>query len=122
MYKMSRTMFLFACMNFLHMIASQQMPGSDRDINGCLGSAGYTWCESSGECQRNWETPCIVSPDVSPDVSQDMNSQAIPFVCSLWFDGCNTCEVIQGAIRSCTMMYCMTTMEPACLAYPSDGH
>ncbi len=114
----SLSMFYATCMNLLCMSASQKMPGSDSDIHGCLGSAGYTWCESSGECQRLWETPCIVSPDV---VSQDMNSQEIPFVCSLWFDGCNTCEVIQGAIRSCTMMYCMTTMEPACLAYPS-GH
>lgn len=32
--------------------------GYDRDAHGCIGSAGYTWCASLGECVRNWETPC----------------------------------------------------------------
>ncbi len=31
------------------------MPGSDRDAHGCIGSAGYTWCESTGKCERPWE-------------------------------------------------------------------
>ncbi|RXJ71527.1 hypothetical protein CS022_20800 [Veronia nyctiphanis] len=31
------------------------MPGSDRDEYGCIGSAGYTWCESKNECVRSWE-------------------------------------------------------------------
>ncbi|MDD2655791.1 MAG: hypothetical protein PHQ80_03945 [Candidatus ainarchaeum sp.] len=35
-----------------------QPPGSDRDEHGCIPSAGYSWCESSQECVRSWETPC----------------------------------------------------------------
>ncbi|MFD2178007.1 hypothetical protein [Veronia pacifica] len=31
------------------------MPGSDRDKHGCIGSAGYSWCESKNECVRSWE-------------------------------------------------------------------
>lgn len=31
------------------------MPGSDRDAHGCIGSAGYTWCRQSGQCERPWE-------------------------------------------------------------------
>ncbi len=30
-------------------------PGSDRDAHGCIGSAGYSWCESTGKCERSWE-------------------------------------------------------------------
>lgn len=34
------------------------MPGSDRDIHGCIGSAGYTWCEEKQKCLRPWEEAC----------------------------------------------------------------
>jgi hypothetical protein len=30
-------------------------PGSDRDSNGCIGSAGYQWCEATQQCERPWE-------------------------------------------------------------------
>ena len=28
------------------------------DMNGCIQSAGYSWCQSSENCIRQWETPC----------------------------------------------------------------
>lgn len=34
---------------------SAPMPGSDRDIHGCIGSAGYSWCERTKQCERPWE-------------------------------------------------------------------
>lgn len=34
------------------------MPGSDRDSHGCIGSAGYSWCEAKQECLRQWEEEC----------------------------------------------------------------
>lgn len=34
------------------------MPGSDRDEHGCIGSAGYTWCEIKQKCLRTWEESC----------------------------------------------------------------
>ena len=37
------------------------MPGSDRDSHGCIGSAGYTWCEPKQKCLREWEEPCTVA-------------------------------------------------------------
>ena len=37
---------------------SGQMPGSDRDEHGCIGSAGYTWCEAKEKCIRIWEEDC----------------------------------------------------------------
>ena len=29
--------------------------GSDKDEHGCIPSAGYLWCEKSGQCERPWE-------------------------------------------------------------------
>lgn len=29
--------------------------GGDRDEHGCIGSAGYSWCEAKAECLRPWE-------------------------------------------------------------------
>lgn len=31
------------------------MPGSDRDAHGCIGSAGYSWCARTAQCERPWE-------------------------------------------------------------------
>jgi hypothetical protein len=32
--------------------------GGDRDKHGCLGSAGYSWCEKKHKCIRPWEEKC----------------------------------------------------------------
>ncbi|HEL3174446.1 TPA: hypothetical protein UME34_004614 [Stenotrophomonas maltophilia] len=29
--------------------------GGDRDAHGCIGSAGYQWCEHNQRCERPWE-------------------------------------------------------------------
>ena len=34
---------------------SDTMLGSARDSNGCISSAGYSWCQSMAECIRPWE-------------------------------------------------------------------
>jgi hypothetical protein len=31
------------------------MLGSDRDAQGCIGSAGYSWCARERRCVRSWE-------------------------------------------------------------------
>ena len=36
-------------------IRSSQRVGNDRDAHGCIGSAGYIWCEKDNQCQRPWE-------------------------------------------------------------------
>ena len=38
--------------------AEEQNLGSDEDEHGCIGSAGYTWCEEKQKCLRTWEEPC----------------------------------------------------------------
>jgi len=96
-----------------------EVPGSDMDGYGCVGSAGYTWCESINTCIREWETPCPLTNDNS--VTNDNSATTIPVDCVSWYDGCNTCSVANGAIELCTMMYCYSPLAPACLAY-SQGH
>lgn len=30
-------------------------PGGDADAHGCRGSAGYSWCPRTKQCERPWE-------------------------------------------------------------------
>jgi hypothetical protein len=41
--------------------------GGDRDSHGCIGSAGYSWCESKQKCLRIWEEPCPGGATVGSD-------------------------------------------------------
>ncbi len=36
-------------------LSSGKRVGADRDAHGCIGSAGYSWCEQIGSCERPWE-------------------------------------------------------------------
>lgn len=42
---------------------SENLVGADRDEHGCIGSAGYTWCEVKNKCLRSWEESCSESID-----------------------------------------------------------
>lgn len=47
---------------------STPIVGGDKDAHGCIGSAGYTWCEIKQKCVRVWEEPCeTVSAPVKKD-------------------------------------------------------
>lgn len=35
--------------------------GGDRDAHGCIGSAGYSWCEARQKCLRVWEEKCDIA-------------------------------------------------------------
>ncbi len=37
---------------------STPIVGGDKDVHGCIGSAGYTWCEAKQKCLRVWEEKC----------------------------------------------------------------
>ncbi|MBM3205341.1 hypothetical protein FJZ41_00615 [Candidatus Shapirobacteria bacterium] len=38
--------------------------GGDRDEHGCIGSAGYSWCEAKQKCLRIWEEPCEANGEI----------------------------------------------------------
>jgi len=49
---------------------NQPVVGGDRDAHGCIGSAGYSWCEVKQKCLRPWEEKCeAVSKSI--DIQQD---------------------------------------------------
>jgi eight-cysteine-cluster-containing protein len=37
---------------------TQKLIGGDKDEHGCLVAAGYSWCPSTQQCQKMWETYC----------------------------------------------------------------
>lgn len=45
----------------------KQPVGSDADEHGCIGSAGYSWCEPLQKCIRQWEENCTASQMVGND-------------------------------------------------------
>lgn len=45
----------------------------------------------------------------------------IPEECTVWYDGCNNCQVNNGIIGSCTRMMCFREDIPRCINYNS-GH
>ena len=57
-------------------------PGSDRDENGCIPSAGYSWCDPLKECIKSWETDCpgttTPSPTKSPTKGPTRSPTAAP--------------------------------------------
>ena len=40
-------------------LEQQTIVGNDRDEHGCIGSAGYEWCELKQKCMRTWEEECL---------------------------------------------------------------
>ena len=46
----------------INTLASTTTPitGNDKDIHGCIGSAGYLWCAEKSKCIRPWEEKCEV--------------------------------------------------------------
>jgi len=46
----------------------ENLVGGDRDAHGCIGSAGYQWCEKLGKCVRPWE---LETGDTTEETSQE---------------------------------------------------
>eukprot|EP00929_Paragymnodinium_shiwhaense_P117207 TRINITY_DN87515_c0_g1_i1.p1 TRINITY_DN87515_c0_g1~~TRINITY_DN87515_c0_g1_i1.p1 ORF type:complete len:115 (-),score=46.03 TRINITY_DN87515_c0_g1_i1:101-445(-) len=44
--------------------------GGLRDEHGCMGSAGYTYCETKSKCLRTWEEDCPSMDDVVEQLRQ----------------------------------------------------
>jgi hypothetical protein len=41
----------------------EKIVGGDKDEHGCIGSAGYSWCEEKQKCLRVWEENCDETTD-----------------------------------------------------------
>lgn len=52
-----------------------ELIGGQKDEHGCLGPAGYSWCEIKQKCLRVWEEPCEIAPEAKPqDVLSYINT------------------------------------------------
>jgi hypothetical protein len=51
-------------------VSREPLLGGDKDEHGCIGSAGYSWCEEKQKCLRVWEEKC------SDEVQEDVLSKA----------------------------------------------
>ncbi len=47
--------------------ATSLIVGGDKDVHGCIGSAGYVWSTSSAACIRPWEQGTITEKDDKND-------------------------------------------------------
>jgi hypothetical protein len=50
--------------------------GNDRDAHGCIGSAGYSWCEFSQKCIRPWIEKCTST--TTPKVVKQLKATSTP--------------------------------------------
>ena len=93
--------------------------GNDSDSHGCIGTAGYTWCESKQKCLREWEENCT---DEVPGTAAAISANEL--------HGCNSssgyewCNEKQRCILSsgekCTELSGSGTADHGCRA--SDGY
>jgi len=117
--------------------------GGDKDVHGCIGSAGYSWCEAKQKCLRIWEEPCI-SPSPSPvivggdkDIHGCIGSVGYTWCeekqkcLRAWEEPCNgpSCglQTCHGLNLSCgynSPMYCTAVYEigDKCLKYAKCGY
>lgn len=51
-------LFAFFKSNNAPLVEETRIIGGDKDAHGCLGSAGYSWCEAKSSCIRPWESYC----------------------------------------------------------------
>ncbi len=56
----------------------QVIVGGDRDVHGCIGSAGYTWCDIKQICLRIWEQKCELTAMAAPASVDGVISVASP--------------------------------------------
>jgi hypothetical protein len=52
----------FDCSSFNKVSSSTPIIGGDEDEHGCLGPAGYSWCEVKNKCLKVWEEKCETTP------------------------------------------------------------
>lgn len=49
--------------------------GGDADEHGCIGSAGYSWCESKQKCLRVWEEDCPATETIQNQEEEQVQIQ-----------------------------------------------
>lgn len=69
------TAFLPAVTGTPEATASASPLGGDRDEFGCIGSAGFSWCEAKKKCIRVFEEDCLSAEAVRSALAQKYNKK-----------------------------------------------
>ena len=102
---------------------NRPMVGGQRDPNNCLIGAGYTWCEYSQSCIRQWVTPC---EDHFTDCTDCLNRQkqgeniACPQECDLINLDCNTDKDCENT-HFCRVSSLDIDGPKQCVPYSNEG-
>ena len=81
----------------------------------CVNIMGPMIADAPGTCM----TICNTERDQYGNCLNQNNNLNIPWNCASWYDGCNTCSVVNGVLGACTLMMCFTNNEPHCQTYYS---
>lgn len=54
-----------------------------------------------------------VAPETMPEKQREATAE-VPANCKIWFDGCNSCVVMNGKLRGCTSKVCTAPAEASC--------
>jgi len=60
---------------------TNSLVGGDKDIHGCIGSAGYSWCQVKNKCLRVWEEKCEVATTTIPKVECKTDNDCLEVSC-----------------------------------------
>lgn len=101
-----------------YIVAQITIP-NDSTYNVRLNVQGKTTCDDCDRDGRTWKREGIMFHITPPVVN---NPIQIPNNCKKWFDGCNSCEVNNGVLGSCTRLLCFTEDTPYCLKFQTSGH
>ena len=81
--------------------------GGDKDEHGCIGSAGYAWCEAKGECLRPWEDEWDESCGVVPGANESlMNNEGEMMACTLEAKECSDGSFVGRVAPDCEFEAC----------------
>ena len=102
-------------------VVAQITISDDQKEDIILNAQGKLNCDN---CDKTsvWTENDITFHLEKPDIA---NPNIIPTNCASWYDGCNTCSVINGNIGGCTMMMCFRQGNPYCQSFniePPSGH
>jgi hypothetical protein len=113
---------------------STSMLGTDTTMDSSLGErCAIGFCENPKDCpQCQAGLTCHVPLDLLcagtcygtcmshgpiPVVDPLPVTTQIPATCLVWYDGCNTCQVLNGQSVGCTRRMCFTKGTPVCQRY-----
>lgn len=90
-----------------------------RSVELTLNAQGKTNCDNNCNMGNSaWKQKGVIFNIIPPS----NNPHSIPPTCVSWYDGCNTCQVTNGQLGSCTRMMCFRIDNPRCTRFETSGH